>query len=111
MESQNSPSDVRARAASLLNEALASRVARGKRLRLAIAILLAGTGIGAILIQAISVFSVPCLIGAFIAYLLYLDARDQLREVKSRNWSCATPRISTLGNLHRSSTPDAPTYH
>jgi len=75
--------------ASDLNTALARRVTRWKRLRLGVAIVL--------------------FIGAFIAYFLYLDARDEAREVKPRKWGSATPRISKLmGVKHDKSAQDTP---
>jgi len=91
----NNPADL----ASELNNALARRVTRWKRLRLAIAITLCAVGTALASFNSVAVFSVPLLIGAFIAYLLYLDARDEAREVKSRKWGSATPRISKLVEL------------
>ena len=111
MESRNHQNDVRAAAASKLNEDLANQVARWKRARLAAAILLAAVGIGAFFVKAVAVFSVPCLLGALIACLLYLDARDQLREVKLRNWVSATPRFSKISETQHKRALDAPTSH
>ena len=87
--------------ASELNSAFARRVMRWKRLRLGVAIILCGVGIVLAFLDSVAVFAVPLLIGAFIAYVLYLDARDQAREVKSRKWRSATPRISKLAGITR----------
>ncbi|NQU23157.1 MAG: hypothetical protein HQ567_17910 [Candidatus Nealsonbacteria bacterium] len=75
------------------NDALAKRVTRWKRLRLAAAIVLTAVGIATLFAGPASIWSVPCFIVAFIAYLLYLDSRDQIREIRARRWSAITPRI------------------
>jgi hypothetical protein len=93
MESPNIQSSRRSDAALKLNRALENRVARWKAVRLTAAIGLAVIGMLAALFEGFAIYSIPCLIGAFIAALLYLDARDQLREVRSRTWDSATPRI------------------
>jgi len=87
--------------ASELKDALARRVTRWKRLRLGLTIVLCTVGIAFAFFDSVAVFAVPLLIGAFIAYLLYLDARDEAREVKSRKWGSATPRISRLLGVRR----------
>ena len=95
--------------ASDLNTELARRVTRWKRLRLAIAIVLCGIGIVLAFFNSVAVFAAPLFIGAFIAYLLYLDARDEAREVETRKWGSATPRISKLAGVkHDKSAQDSP---
>ncbi len=96
MESPTSPSDRSAESAAKWNRELAGRVTRWKRFRLTFAILLTGVGVGTVFFEAASIWSVPCFIAAFVAYLLYLDSRDQLREVKARQWTSITPRISRI---------------
>lgn len=78
------------------NRQLASRVTRWKRLRLTLAILLSVVGIATAFSGSVSTWTVPCFVAAFIAYLLYLDARDQLREVNARKWNAITPRIARV---------------
>jgi len=93
------PADRKERALELArewNNALARRVTRWKRLRLAIAVLLTGVGIATTFSTVAWAWSVPCFLAAFIAYLLYLDSRDQVREIRSRSWATITPRISRL---------------
>ena len=87
--------------ASELNRALAERITRWKRFRLGAAIVLGVVGIAFASFNSVAVFAVPFLIGAFIASLLYLDARDAVRDVNSRNWGSATPRISKLAAFTR----------
>jgi hypothetical protein len=93
MEAPSRPSNESIEA-SKWNAQLARRVSRWKRLRLSLAILLTGAGAATFLFGSASIWSVPCFITALIAYLLYLDSRDQLREIRSRNWATITPRIS-----------------
>ena len=97
MENPVSQGPQSAEAARRWNRALANRVTRWKRLRLAFAIGLSGAGVLASLSDSASLFMAPCFIAAFIALLLYLDSRDQLRNIKARNWIALTPRIRTLG--------------
>lgn len=101
METKMNEVSRRANVASELNKAFARRVMRWKRLRLGVAIILCGTGIVFAFLDSVALFAVPLLIGAFIAYLLYLDARDQAREANSRVWGSATPRISKLASVNR----------
>ena len=96
MDSRKTPSETRTEAAAKLNQSLAVRVARWKRLRLSLTVVMTVCGIALFLVRGASFFAVPCLIAAFIAYLLYLDARDELREVRSRSWVSVTPRIGKL---------------
>ena len=88
-------------AATQWNDALAERVARWKRLRLAAAIVLTAVGIATLFAGPASIWSVPCFIVALIAYLLYLDSRDQVREIKARRWSAITPRIGRITTRKR----------
>jgi hypothetical protein len=85
--------------AAQLNSALVRRVARWKRLRLGVAIALGGAGIVLAFFDAVAIFAAPLFIGASIACLLYLDARDEAREIKSRKWGSPTPRISKLAGI------------
>lgn len=101
METPTKEVSKRADLASKLNSAFGRRVMRWKRLRLGVAIILCGVGTSLAFLDSVAVFAVPLLIGAFIAYVLYLDARDQAREVKSRKWGSATPRISKLAGINR----------
>ena len=78
------------------NRDFAGRVTRWKRLRLVFAVGLCGAGILAFLAESASLWSAPCLIAAFISFLLYLDSRDQLREIKARNSTVITPRIRSM---------------
>lgn len=101
MESPNHQSNKAMESAARWNVALARRVTRWKRLRLALAIVFAGIAIAALFLGSASIWSVPCFIAAFIAYLLYLDSRDQLREIRARNWATITPRISGIAERNR----------
>ena len=109
MESHNHQNDVRARSARKLNDALANRIIRWKRFRLSFAIALAMIGICAFFFN-FYLLSVPLFICSLILTLLYLDARDQLREVLSRNWISATPRIRRPSGESQTKMPD-PTAH
>ena len=111
MDSQKDRVTVELESASRLNQSLAKRVRRWKRLRLGMATVLLVVGVGAVLLKTASVFAVPCFIGAFVVYLLYLEARDHLREVESRQWVSATPRISKLREARPARAPDAPSPH
>ena len=96
MESPISQSEQSVESAAKWNAEFAKRVTRWKRLRLAIAIVFAGIGVAALFSVAASIWSVPCFVAASIAYLLYLDSRDQLREIRARKWATITPRISRI---------------
>ena len=97
MESPANENEKALELAGKRNEALAERVTRWKRCRLGCAIGLAVAGIGAFFFSAgVSSWSVPCFLGAFIAYLLYLDSRDQVREIRARRWHAITPRMDRL---------------
>lgn len=85
-------------AAARLNAKLAARVAQWKRTRLMAALLFLALGIGVLFNRYTIVFSPPCWIASFIAFLLYLDSRAQLREVLCRRDATPTPRIRGLGN-------------
>ena len=102
MESPTSQMNRSVKAARRWNRDLAKRVRRWKRSRLAWAIGLSTAGIATFLWKSASLWSPPCFIGAFIAYLLYLDSRDQLREVEARNWTSITPRINRISRQKRS---------
>ncbi|MBI1903858.1 MAG: hypothetical protein HYS13_22370 [Planctomycetia bacterium] len=108
MASATNQSDEEAKIARKLNEMLAEQVARWKRGRLAWTIALAAAGIGALFFKPVILLAPPCFIGAFIMLLLYLDARDQLREVKSRRCVSATPRVSRLTSSGDTKPTDAP---
>jgi hypothetical protein len=54
------------------------------------------------------VFAPPCLLGASIAFMLFLVARMQLREVLSRRDATPTPRISDFTRTRRPPQADAP---
>lgn len=89
-------SDESLKAVTHWNDELAHRVTRWKRLRLTIAVLLAAVGVVSAFAGSAFLWTTPCLIAASVAYLLYLDSRDQLREVKSRKWKASTPRTTHL---------------
>ena len=92
-----------ARSAADWNRELARRVTRWKRLRLAVAVILMLSGVVAIVLQAVSwLWAVPCFLAAFLAYLLYLDARDHAREVKTRRWRTVTPRVPSPDSTRQS---------
>lgn len=97
MDAPTSHDDRSAESAARWNSNLALRVRRWKRLRLTFAILFAAAGIVAVFFNATLAWTAPCSIAALIAYVLYLDSRDQLREVKSRKWKSITPRIASTG--------------
>lgn len=96
METPTSQTSRSVEAARRWNRDFAKRVRRWKRVRLAWAIGLSAAGIATFLSKSASLWSPPCLIAAFIAFLLYVDSRDQLREVEARNWTSITPRISRI---------------
>jgi len=109
MDSPQDRAERELKSARRLNESLAKRVRRWKRSRLAAAAVLLGAGLAlAWLKTAALLFAVPCFLGAFIAFLLYLDSRDQLREVESREWVSPTPKISNLGQRRAATPSDAP---
>ena len=86
------------------NGELAGRVRRWKRLRFSLAIVLTFVGIGTAFSGWASIWSVPSFIMAFIAYLLYLDSRDQLREIRARKWHSITPRLRHMNPQDRGGT-------
>ena len=88
----SSPAEV----ALSLNRELAARVKRWKHVRLTVTLVLGAMGVALFFVNSGAAFSVPVLLAAFLALLLYLDARDQLREVNARRWQFPTPRISRL---------------
>jgi len=98
MESPTSESQSRKalETAEKWNRQLAMRVARWKRLRLAVAVVFTAMGIALAFSGGTFIWAPPCFIAALIAYLLYLDSRDQLREIRSRTWATITPRIGRL---------------
>ncbi len=92
------------------NNELAKRVTRWKRLRLTFALVFTSLGAATFFrgfVSVWAVWSVPCFIAAFIAYLLYLDSRDQLRTVKSRRWNSLTPRFGRPKTGKREAPPTA----
>ena len=97
MEGPINQNDRSIEVATKWNRQLADRVARWKRLRFSLAVLFTSGGIAAVFSGSASIWSVPCFIVAFMAYLLYLDARDQLREIRARKWKSITPRIRPVG--------------
>ncbi len=105
METSSTRNDASVKSASEMNASFASRVNRWKRVRLGIALALSSVAGVLAFFPSMAVLSVPCLIAAFIAYLLYLDARDEVREVKARNWNSPTPRISKLSTQKSSEIP------
>lgn len=98
-----------AEAARHLNQALAERIGRWKRFRLAMAGGLAAMGVGLLFVNFLAFYSIPFLLAAFIAFLLYLDARDAIREVNARKWDFPSPRISRLANRGRHQAQNSPT--
>jgi len=91
----------RIEAAARLNFALARRVDRWKRVRLGIASLLFAAGVVTSFLGTNAIFAAPFFVGAFISILLYLDARDQAKEVRKRNWNSPTPQIGRLSAARR----------
>jgi hypothetical protein len=110
MESPDSQSENSIETAKKWNAELAKRVARWKRVRLASAIVFTVLGAGILYLNWTPIWSVPCFVIALIAYLLYVDSRDQLREIKGRKWATITPRISRLGQRKHETTqtPSSP---
>ena len=93
------------------NRELAGRVTRWKRVRLSLAILLGLVGLVAALSGSASIWSVPCFVLATIAYLLYLDSRDQVREIRARRWTSITPRIRRIvSRPHKETGQTAPPH-
>jgi len=99
-----------AEAARNLNQALADRISRWKRLRLAMAVVLAAMGVGLLFLNPLALYSVPVLLAAFIAFVLFLDARDEIREVNARKWEFPSPRISRLANRERHPAQNSATH-
>ena len=85
--------------AARMNEKLAQRVNRWKRLRIALAAGFAACGLLIIVLLQELLYAVPLFAMAFICLMLYLAARDHLRAIKRRNWKTITPRF---GNPRRS---------
>ena len=98
-----------AEAARHLNQALAERIGRWKRFRLAMAVGLAAMGVGLLFVNSLAFYSIPFPLAAFIAFLLYLDARDAIREINARKWDFPSPRISRLANQGRHQAQNSPT--
>jgi len=69
---------------------------------------LAAMGVGLLLVNFLAFYSVPVLLAAFIAFVLYLDARDAIREVSARKWDFPSPRISRLANRGRHPAQNSP---
>ena len=90
------------------NRSLAKRVARWKRTRLAAAVVLSAIGVVLLLIPNWAVLAAPCFVAAIIAYVLYLDARDQLRVVRARRWGTITPRLGPSADKPPRQKSDAP---
>lgn len=88
-------------AARNLNQALADRMKRWKWLRFSMAVMLAATGVGLLFVKFLAFYSIPVFLAAFIAFVLFLDARDAIREVNARKWNFPSPRISRLANRDR----------
>ena len=51
-------------------------------------------GVGLLFVTFLAFYSIPVFLASFIAFVLYLDARDAIREVKARKWDFPSPRIS-----------------
>jgi hypothetical protein len=109
MEMQAPPTSPTAEAALKLNRALANRVDRWKRVRFIMAVGLTAAGTGLLFADAWAIFSVPLFLAAFLALLLYFDARDEVREVRARKWEFPTPKMSRLKNRKPLQAQDSPT--
>jgi threonine/homoserine/homoserine lactone efflux protein len=79
-------------AATQFNTALVQQVTRWKRVRGSVAGTLLVIGLALVYVK--SFYAPPFILAAGVAFLLYLAARDQLREVKARRWKSPTPRVS-----------------
>lgn len=104
MESPPNQEDRSLQLATKWNNQLAGRVRRWKRIRFSLAIVFTFVGIGTAFSGWASIWSVPSFIMAFIAYLLYMDSRDQLREIRARRWHSITPRIRRMDPQDRGRT-------
>ena len=111
MESSMSQNDRSIESAAKWNRELAARVARWKRLRFSLTILFTIGGIATVFSGFAAIWSVPCFIAAFVAYLLYLDSRDQLREIRARKWNSITPRIHRVNRRDREGAPQTTSSH
>lgn len=107
MEQPTDPTHGAAESAAKWNHELARRVTRWKRLRLTLATVLTAIGTATAFSGSASIWSVPSFLAAFVAYLLYLDSRDQLREVKARRWNTLTPRTARITAPKRQDAPKA----
>lgn len=92
---------LRIEAAAKLNASLARRVIRWKRTRLVLFVISLVVAVGCFFLQSLMILSPPFFLAAFCFLMLYLAARDQLREVESRRWTSQTPWISKLNEARR----------
>ena len=92
---------LRTAAAEKLNESLAKRITRWKRTRLALLLASLSFAAGFLAYRPWALLAPPFFIAAFCFLMLYLAARDQLREVKARRWKSQTPFISRLNEARR----------
>jgi hypothetical protein len=109
METPSIQDKSRSEAARNLNRALADRMNRWKWLRLSMAVVLAATGVGLLYVKFLAFYSIPVLLAAFIAFVLFLDARDAIREVNARKWNFPSPRMSRLASRDRHHVVNSPT--
>jgi hypothetical protein len=99
---------LRTEAASRLNASLADQIIRWKRTRLVLLLILLALAIACCFFPSWTLFTPPLFLGAMCFLFLYLEARDQLREVKARRWKSQTPFISRLDEARRQKQPEVP---
>jgi len=93
MEDQAQDNECSIAAAARWNNLLAQRISRWRRVRLTLAVLFAAIGGMAFFSGCGAIWAAPSLLVAIILFMLYLDARDHAREVKTRRWRAIAPRI------------------
>jgi hypothetical protein len=73
------------------NERLAARVGRWSRTRLALTILCAAIGCAIVVALRSVAIAFPLFALSVLFLVLYLDAHDQVREIRRRNWRTLNP--------------------
>lgn len=91
----------RAKATIQLNATIATQVGRWKRTWGWLTAATVVVGIIAMGIPGFAMFTPPCILAAIIFFLLYLTARDQLREIRSRRSASPTAFISRIEEARR----------
>jgi len=83
--------DAERRRARERNERLAERFRGWSRTRLGLTILCAGLGCAIAAVSRSVSIAFPLFALAVLFLVLYLDAHDQVREIRRRNWSTLRP--------------------